>query len=192
VLIGIANGEGKDQEIVAQLICNRRWESEQGGWETSQVFFRVLLMRTSSAPAPKCRASASVKPVVQPRRGTHQHRAPRIPPHLHRAVGSQQHRQRGVEDERHEGDCDTDPRVMRSAIHRSGGRPGRATLGGVGFLEFGDGRVEVESADVPADDPVDEASRLVEVGGGGHQVGVRPHRVAGVQEQVTLRERPAL
>ena len=36
------------------------------GWETSQVLFRVLLMRTSSAPAPKWRASASVKPVVQP------------------------------------------------------------------------------------------------------------------------------
>ena len=95
----------------------------------------------------------------------HQHRAPWIPPHLHRAVGSQQHRQRWVEDERHEGDCDTDPRVMRSAIHRPRGRPGRATLGGI---DCDSANAEFEKSDppeAPADHPVDETGWLVEVGG---------------------------
>src|SRR3982074_727700 len=61
-------------------------------------------------------------------------------------------------------------RPPRSVIRRPG------VAGAPLLLESGDGLVD--AAGVSADDPVDEAGRLVEVLGGGQQIGVLPDGVA--------------
>lgn len=48
------------------------------------------------------------------------------------------------------------------------------------LFEFGNRRVDIEAADIPADHPVDESGRIVQIGRRRQQVGMRPHRVTGV------------